>query len=145
LEKFNYEPNGYNRREVNKFISEVIEEMTGIVKKCHEQQREIEKLKLRLTHYKNMEDGIKDAIISAESTASSIKKMAQEEARVIVLDSKNNASRIVNEALLKAEKIQNKSELLEKNINIFKRKFKIIIEQQKAVIEEIDELELPED
>jgi len=92
-----------------------------------------------------MEDGIKDAIISAESTASSIKKMAQEEARVIVLDSKNNASRIVNEALLKAEKIQNKSELLEKNINIFKRKFKIIIEQQKAVIEEIDELELPED
>ncbi len=142
MEKFNYEPNGYNRKEVNQFISDVIDETEGIIKKCRAQQQEIEKLKMELAHYKNMENGIKDAIVRAEVTADNIKKIAREEAGIIVADSKNNASRIVNEALLKAEKIENRSELLEKNMKIFKRKLKIIMDQQQAVVEEIDELEL---
>ena len=33
MEKFNYEPNGYNRKEVNQFISDVIDQTSGIVKK----------------------------------------------------------------------------------------------------------------
>lgn len=142
MEKFNYEPNGYNRREVNQFISDVIDETEGIIEKCKQQRQEIEKLKLELEHYKSMENGLKDAMIKAEMTADNIKKMAREEAHIIVSDSKNNASRIVNEALLKAEKIENKRELLEQNMKIFKRKLRIIMEQQQAVVEEIDDLEL---
>ena len=61
---------------------------------------------------------------------------------MIITDAKHNASRIVNEALLKAEKIENKSEILEKNVKIFKRKLKIIMEQQMAVVDEIEVLEL---
>ena len=61
---------------------------------------------------------------------------------MIVTDAKNNASRIVNEALLKAEKIQASADTLEQNMKIFKRKLKLIIEQQLAVVEEIEVLEL---
>ena len=61
---------------------------------------------------------------------------------MIVRDAKNNASRIVNEALLKAEKIENNAETLEKNMKIFKRKLKVIMEQQMAVVDEIELLEL---
>ena len=57
---------------------------------------------------------------------------------------KQNASRIVNEALLRAEKIENNADLLERNMRIFKRKLKSIIEQQMAVVEEIEVLELEE-
>lgn len=142
MEKFNYEPNGYNRKEVHQFISDVIDETEGIIEKCKQQREEIQKLKLELEHYKNLENGLKDAMIRAEESADHIKKMAREEARMIVTDSKNNASRIVNEALLKAEKIENKRELLEQNMKIFKKKLRIIMEQQQAVVEEIDELEL---
>ena len=49
-----------------------------------------------------------------------------------------------NEALLKAEKIENNRETLERNMKIFKRKLKLIIEQQMAVVEEIEVLELEE-
>ena len=38
MEKFNYEPNGYNRKEVNQFISDVIDQTSGIVKKYTEQK-----------------------------------------------------------------------------------------------------------
>ena len=68
--------------------------------------------------------------------------MAREESNMIVTDAKNNASRIVNEALLRAEKIEIKAETLENNIKIFKRKLKLIMEQQMAVVEEIEVLDL---
>lgn len=149
MEKFNYEPNGYNRREVNRFVNDVIVHTEGVIKKCQEQKiiierqkREIESLKKELLNFRGMENNLKDAIIRAEAVGDNIKRMAREEAKIIVFDAKSNASHIVNESLLKAEKIENNADTLEKNIKILKRKLKIIMEQQMAVIDEIDDLEI---
>ena len=142
MEKFSYEANGYNRQEVNQFVSDVIAQTEGIIKKCRAQGEAVEKLKEELEHYKKMENTLQTAIIKAEETGDNIKRMAREEREMIVQDAKNNASRIVNEALLKAEKIENNAETLEKNMKIFKRKLKVIMEQQMAVVEEIELLEL---
>ncbi len=142
MEKFSYEANGYNRSEVNQFVSDVIKQTEGIVARCKEQRSDIEKLKSELEHYKNLERTLNLALIKAEETADSIKRVAREESEMIVTDAKHNASRIVNEALLKAEKIQAKNDTLEQNMKIFKRKLKLIIEQQLAVVDEIEVLEL---
>ncbi len=142
MEKFSYEANGYNRSEVNQFISDVITQTEGIITKCRAQSAEIEKLKAELEHYKSLEDTLKTAIIRAEETSDNIKRMAREESEMIVTDAKHNANRIVNDALLRAEKIENNAEILEKNMRIFKRKLKLIMEQQMAVVEEIEVLEL---
>lgn len=142
MEKFSYEANGYNRKQINQFVEEVITQTEGIITKCKEQRTEIEKLKQELEHYKNIETSLKDAIIRAEEAGDNIKRMAREESDMIVTDAKYNASRIVNEALLKAEKIESQSERLQNNIKIFKRKLKLIIEQQMEVVEEIEVLDL---
>ena len=142
MKKFSYEANGYNRSEVNQFIGDVITQTEGIITRCKQQNTEIEKLKAELEHYKMLEDTLKVAIIKAEETGDNIKRMAREESEMIVTDAKHNASRIVNEALLKAERIENNAEILEKNMKIFKRKLKLIMEQQMAVVEEIEVLEL---
>ena len=122
MEKFSYEANGYNRSEVNQFVSDVIKQTEGIVARCKEQRSDIEKLKSELEHYKNIERTLNLALIKAEETADNIKRVAREESEMIVTDAKHNASRIVNEALLKAEKIQAKNDTLEQNMKIFKRK-----------------------
>ena len=142
MEKFSYEANGYNRSEVNRFIGDVITQTEGIISRCKAQSVEIEKLKAELEHYKTLEQTLKTAIIKAEETGDNIKRMAREEGELIVTDAKHNASRIVNEALLRAEKIENNADILERNMKIFKRKLKIIMEQQMAVVEEIEVLEL---
>ncbi len=142
MEKFNYEANGYNRLEVNKFVDDVITQTEGIIEKCKLQQARIERLEKELEHYRNIETSLKDAIIRAEEAGDNIKKMAREEANMIITDAKHNASRIVNESLLKAEKIEVKRENVENNMKIFKRKLKLIMEQQMAVVEEIEVLEL---
>ena len=142
MEKFSYEANGYNRQEANQFVSDVIAQTEGIIKKCKAQGEALEKLKAEIEHYKRMEATLQTAILKAEETGDNIKRMAREEHEMIVRDAKNNASRIVNEALLKAEKIENHAENLEKNMKIFKRKLKVIMEQQMAVVDEIELLEL---
>ena len=142
MEKFSYEANGYNRVEVNQFVSDVITQTEGIITKCKEQRVQIDKLKSELEHYKKLERTLNLAIIKAEETADNIKKVARDESEMIVEDAKHNASRIVNEALLKADKIQTKADTLEQNVKIFKRKLKLIMEQQLAVVDEIEVLEL---
>ena len=99
-------------------------------------------MKKELEHYKELENTLKMAILRAEETGDNIKRMARNEAEMIINDAKGNASRIVNESLLRAEKIENRADLLERNMKIFKRKLKVIMEQQMAVVEEIEVLEL---
>ena len=144
MEKFSYETNGYNRSEVNQFVSDVISETEGIITRVKSQRDEIEKLKKELEHYKDLESTLNKAIIKAEETSDNIKKMAREESNMIIDNAKHNASRIVNEALIKAEKIENNSYTLQRNMKIFKRKLKILMEQQQAVVDEIEILELEE-
>lgn len=142
MEKFSYETNGYNRDEVNKFINEVIVQTENIVSRCRKQRDEIESLKKELEHYRNLEKSLNMAILKAEETGDNIKRMARNEAEMIIGDAKGNASRIVNESLLRAEKIENRADILERNLKIFKRKLRIIVEQQMAVVDEIEVLEL---
>lgn len=142
MEKFSYEDGGYKRSEVNKFVDEVISQTEGIIKKCKWQKQEIERLNQELNRYRKLESSLNDAIIRAEEAGDNIKRMAREESNMIIADAKHNASRIVNESLLKAEKIEIKAENIENNMKIFKRKLKLIMEQQMAVVEEIEVLKL---
>ena len=144
MDKFHYEAIGYNRSEVIAFIERVIRETEGIINKCQEQKNEIKDLKDKLESYKILEDSINKSIVNAEKTSDNIKRLAREEANVIVSDAKNNASRIVNDALIRSERIEQQADVLERNIKIFKRKLKIIVEQQLAVVEEIEVLDLDE-
>ena len=121
MDKFHYEANGYNRSEVNAFIERVIRETEGIINKCQEQKDEIKDLKDKLESYKILEDSINKSIVNAEKTSDNIKRLAREEANVIVSDAKNNASRIVNDALIRSERIEQQADVLERNIKIFKR------------------------
>jgi len=149
LEKFNYEPNGYNRKEVNKFVSDVIDQTSGIVNKYIEQketiknqQKDIVNLKLELDRYKTLESNLKDQILRSERNAEQIKIHAKEEANMIIMDAKSSASRIVNEALIKAEEVEMKTRIAQKNLKIFKQKLKIVVDQQKAIVDEIDDIEI---
>ena len=149
LEKFNYEANGYNRKEVNKFVSDVIDQTSGLVNKyikqketIKEQQKDIVNLKLELDRYKTLESNLKDQILRSERNAEQIKIHAKEEANMIIMDAKSSASRIVNEALIKAEEVEMKTRIAARNLKIFKQKLKIVVEQQKAIVDEIDDIEI---
>ena len=140
--RFSIEENGYNKAEVNKLIDDVIVQTEGIIERVKKQSKEIKELKEELEKYKRMEDTLKSSMYKAEVASNNIKKQAIDEGKMIVEDAKRNASRIVNDTLIRSEKIELKADTLERNVRIFKKKLKLIVEQQLAVVDEIEELDL---
>ena len=149
MNKFNKALRGYNPSEVNKFVDEVIIQVEEMINQLKEKENliiqkdnEINALKERLDHYETIEGTLNRAILAAEEASDSIKKSARQESGMILEDAKRNASRIVNEALLRAEKTEFEAGMLQKNINVFKRRLRSIIESQLETIDEIETIEL---
>ena len=133
MEKFSYEANGYNRSEVNNFVNDVIKETEGIIVRVKKQNAELEALRNEIKKYKD-----------TENTNSSIIKQKEVEAQMIIDNAKANASRIVNEALLRAQKTEQEKQLLEMNIRMLKKKLKAVVQEQQAIVNEIEILEMEE-
>ena len=96
----------------------------------------------KLAHYERIEGTLNRAIMMAQKTSDQIKFNAHRESEIILNDAKTNASRIVNESLLKAEKTEMEAEALKRNIKIFKRKLRGIIEAQLEMVDDIEKVEL---
>ena len=142
MDKFTITDKGYSVKEVNNFIDNVITQTESMLEKLKKQQRDVIILHKQIESYQKLENELKSALVRAEHSKEDIIKQAQIEKDTIIEDAKKNASRIVNDALLKAEKIELKTETLERNMKIFKKKLKLVVEQQLAVIDEIEELKI---
>lgn len=158
MEKFNRTLRGYDPEEVNKFLDQVIvqvEKMLAELKvkekqlalkdekiaKLTEALEQTSHMRDKLEKYERMESTLNRAIIMAQKTSDQIKSNAHKESEIILEDAKNNASRIVNESLLKAEKAEMEANMLKRNINIFKRKLRGIIETQLEMVEDIEKVD----
>lgn len=144
MKKFSREFSGYNRKEVNQFINEVITETEKIVKKLEQEKIEINELRKQIENYKNIEKTLTIALDNATSVGENIRRMANSERDAIILEAKKNASRIVNDALIQNEKISLKTEQAARNLRIFKNRLRSIVEEQLEVVDEIETLEIEE-
>lgn len=152
MEKFNRTLRGYDPDEVNHFLDQVIQQVEQIVKENKEKDARIKELEhfeqenrrlvQKLEQYEKVEGTLNRAIVMAQKTSDQMRASAHQEAEVILSDAKKNANRIVNEALLKAEKAEDEAARLNRNMKIFKRRVKEIIEAQIEVVEEIDQVNI---
>lgn len=148
----------YSPEEVERFLDQVISQVERMIednkaksleliskdKKIKELEDVIEStqgLQQRLEQYERMEGTLNRAILMAQKTSDQIKTNAHKESEIILEDAKRNASRIVNESLLKAEKTEMEAEMLRRNINVFKRKLRGIIEAQLDMVNDIEKVD----
>ena len=137
MKKFSTSLSGYNKLEVNNFVSEVTEEYENLLAKLKDQDNEIATLKEELEKYKNMESTLNRAIVVAEDASNQIKRVAREEGKGIIEDARRNASRIVNDALLKANRIESDAENLKRRVVVFKRRLQNVVDEQQVFIDSI--------
>ena len=148
----------YTPEEIEKFLDQIIvqvEKMIADNKAKNEQILERDKkieelgntlkstagLRERLEQYERTEATLNRAILMAQKTSDQIKSAATKESEIIIEDAKRNASRIVNESLLKAEKTEMEAEMLRKNINSFKRRLRGVIEAQLDMVNDIEKVD----
>ena len=159
MDKFNRTLRGYDPDEVNQFLDQVIKQVEKMIADLKEKDKQIalrdEKIaqltkmvnstghmRDKLAQYERMEATLNRAIIMAQKTSDQIKASAHRESEIILEDAKKNASRIVNESLMRAEKTEMEANMLKRNVNIFKRKLKDILETQLELVEDIEKVDL---
>ena len=139
VNKFSTSIQGYKKEEVNDFVKEVTKEYENMLQKLKNSCEVIESLRKELKHYKDIEATLNRAILVAEESTSNIKRAAYDESKVIVEDAKRNATKVINNALLKAERIEAEAETLRRKVLVYKRRFKELVEDQLDEIEQFDD------
>ena len=152
MEKFNRTLRGYDPIEVNQFLDQVIRQVEKMVNDIKEKdariaelevmEEENKKLREKLVQYTRTEETLNKALFMAQKTSDQMRLAAHRESELIVDDAKKNANRIINEALLRAEKTEMETDMLKRNVNVFKRRLKDIVESQLEVIKDIEKVEL---
>lgn len=144
MKKFDTVFRGYDKLQVQAFLDDVIKNYEMLLEKSKKTEEENRRLVDQIEYYKKIEDTMNRAIYNAENIGDQIKSSARKEAEVLVTEARHNANRIINDALLKAEKAQNHADQLKRNTNMLKRRLRQIIENQLLVIEEIDNVDFSE-
>lgn len=138
MDNFTNTPLGYDKKEVNDFVDYVIKKTEDNILTIKKQKDEIEFLKRENERLKKLEDSYTYIQTQIENVSSEIKSNAKYEAELIIKEAKDNASAIVNDALLKTAKINNEREILASSVHSFKKKVKNAIKEQLDIIDEIE-------
>ena len=131
MEKFSYEKNGYKKSDVNKFISQVIDETKRLIDIIKKQEVKIDEMTKELDHYKNVENDFTNAVKQMEEAKESINTVAKKESDLIIEEAKTNASRIVNRALIMA-----------KEVDLYKEKYQKEVKRLQSIAKEIEQLNI---
>ena len=135
MDKFDRKLLGYDIKQVNQFVDDTIIKVDMMINKMKSKDLEIERLKDELEYYKNNENIINQTINIEEPKT--IK-----ESDKIINKAKDNANKIINDALEKAEELEKDSQRLRRNILIYKTNMQDVLEEQYKLIDELDKVEL---
>ena len=138
---FNTVFRGYDKEEVKKYLDKVIKEYERLLNEKKIVDEKVNDLSKQLEKYEQLESTLNRAVISAENASDEIKKVARLEAEGLINEAKRNANRIINDALIKAEKANDDADRLKRNVTLLKKRLRAIIEGQLEVIEEMDRLD----
>lgn len=139
MRKFRTSFSGYNKEDVNEFVSEVIHEYESILEKLRTSTKEMEYLNRELERYKGLEKSMNDTLLVAQEVSANAQKAAIAEGKLIIEDAKNSASKIVNNSLIKAQNIEREAEELKRKVISYKRKFIALVESQMDDVDKFDE------
>ncbi len=96
---------GYDIDETNAFLSQIEESFSALYDENKELYRKMEVLAEKVEEYREDEDSIKEALLTAQKAAAIVEKDAKEKSEKLLSDSAKTAQTTVTEAKENAEKI----------------------------------------
>ncbi len=127
---------GYKEGEVDEFLDEIIIDYEKIYKENIELKDKILMLNEQIKYYKNLEDTLKDTLVVAQNTADEVTLAARQKGENIVNDAELMAKKIIADANDEVRNIKEEYLYLQKEIFIFKTRYKSFIESQLISIDE---------
>lgn len=134
MKRFSIVNNGYNIEEVNNFIDIVIKKLEKLSQDNSNYLAQLENLKKENNQSVDMK--VSKALIAAQETTDKMKELARQEADLILKEAKDNASAIVHEALVNAQKTEQEYELLKKKYNVYRSRVESLVKAQLELLED---------
>lgn len=134
--KFTKQMRGYNKDEVEAFVSEVARDYEKLYKENLAAKEKISTLTEAVKQYKTMEDTLQQAIIVAQSAGEEVKKNAYAKAENIIKDAENRASEIVSEAGKEVTKVNYEYEEMRRSVEIFRTRIISLLNSQLSIVKE---------
>lgn len=134
--KFTKQMRGYNRDEVETFVSEVARDYEKLYKENLALKDKTATLSEAIKQYKAMEDTLQQAIIVAQSAGEEVKKNAYAKAEIIIKDAENRASEIVSDAGKEVTKVSYEYEEMRRSVEIFRTRIISLLTSQLSIVKE---------
>ena len=96
---------GYRRKSVDRLLTEVTESFEGVWRERADLADRVEQLDADLVRYRELEQLLHTALVSAERAAHELKSQAEREARTIVEEAHSEARAITREAQRERERL----------------------------------------
>ncbi len=126
----------YDKEEIKEILDYAIRKIEQNISTIKDQQIEIDRLKKELEKAHNMSYNYNYE--KEEQIRRELKENAKKEAELIINEARNNANKIINDALIETQKLDMKKEMLEKNIKQLKSKVREVLTKQFELIDEIE-------
>ncbi|KAB1439315.1 DivIVA domain-containing protein [Candidatus Galacturonibacter soehngenii] len=125
---------GYHRGQIDNILSKVREDYETLLKENDKLQSEIEIMKETVKHYKTIEESLQHTLILAQRTSENITNNAAEKANNTIREAEINAQKIINNANLKVEGIQQEFEELKKRLNVYRVKSQALLSSTMEIV-----------
>ena len=126
----------YDKEEIKEILDYAIRKIEQNISTIKYQQIEIDRLKKELEISRNIPYNYNYE--KEEQIKKELKENAKKEAELIINEARNNANKIINDALIETQKLDMKKEMLEKNIKQLKSKVREVLTKQFELIDDIE-------
>ncbi len=125
---------GYDRKDVDSFITEIIENYENLYKENVALNKKIESLTTALAQYKTIEKSLQKALLLAQKTSDDIKNQAKASAQLIEEEAHNRAEQIVADAKTELGYIHRKTMALTQQYDLYRAQFEQLARTQIAIL-----------
>lgn len=143
---------GYNTDQVEAFLDEAGMAYEKLLKEYNSLKDEKDRIQKRLDSYEEMEDRLEKMLNTIQDTASEQTRQARKEAELIIEKAENRAEQIKRDAEIKAAQLNKELEhklqqeyrslqSLKENRDLFKIRFKTLLESHLQMLDESDGVE----
>jgi cell division initiation protein len=89
---------GFDVREVDSFLEQIVDEFETMIRENVDQQREIKRLRGEIQEHREREEAFKDAMVNAQKALDDMRINAEKEAELIVAEGEMKAEKILSTA-----------------------------------------------
>ncbi|MDA0746567.1 MAG: DivIVA domain-containing protein [bacterium] len=129
---------GYDREEAKAFLEMVADEFERLNRENIEVRGRADNLEAEVTHFREMEETLKEMLKTAQQAAEDVRENARKEARLVVKEAEILANRAVEKARVQVQTIRSEIVDLKNQRDMFVARFQALVQAQADFLAQLE-------